>query len=110
MYFDNFDPAKSSNPFSYFTQIIYYAFLRRIEKEKKQSYIRGKLIRDTTIESFETQGHDDGDDFYNGFIGFMQQHGTFDDGFEERQKNKKKKKKVDPDTITLDTFIENPNE
>jgi hypothetical protein len=40
----------------------------------------------------------------------MQQHGTFDDGFEERQKNKKKKKKVDPDTITLDTFIENPNE
>jgi hypothetical protein len=110
MYFDNFDPAKSSNPFSYFTQIIYYAFLRRIEKEKKQSYIRGKLIRDTTIESFETQGHDNGDDFYNGFIGFMQQHGTFDDGFEERQRNKKKKKKVDPDTITLDTFIENPNE
>jgi hypothetical protein len=110
MYFDNFNPEKSSNPFSYFTQIIYYAFLRRIEKEKKQSYIRGKLIRDTTIESFETQGHDDGDDFYNGFIGFMQQHGTFDDGFEERQKNKKKKKKVDLDTITLDTFIENPNE
>lgn len=110
MYFDNFDPAKSSNPFSYFTQIIYYAFLRRIEKEKKQSYIRGKLIRDTTIESFETQGHDDGDDFYNGFIGFMQQHGTFDDKFEERMKAKKKKKKIDPDTITLDTFIENPNE
>jgi len=110
MYFDNFDPEKSSNPFSYFTQIIYYAFLRRIEKEKKQSYIRGKLIRDVTVESFETQGHDDGDDFYNGFIGFMQQHGTVDDGYEERQKNKKKKKKVDPDTITLDTFIENPNE
>jgi hypothetical protein len=110
MYFDNFDPAKSSNPFSYFTQIIYYAFLRRIEKEKKQSYIRGKLIRDTTVESFETQGHDDGDDFYNGFIGFMQQHGTFDDKFEERMKAKKKKKKIDPDTITLDTFIENPNE
>ena len=27
MYFRNFDPAKSSNPFAYFTQIIYYAFL-----------------------------------------------------------------------------------
>ena len=107
MYFDNFNPEKSSNPFSYFTQIIYYAFLRRIEKEKKQSYIRGKLIRDTTIESFETQGHDDGDDFYNGFIGFMQQHGTFDDGFEERQKKKKKKK---TEAVTLDNFIEGMDE
>ena len=35
-YIDNFDPAKSSNPFAYFTQITYYAFLRRIQKEKKQ--------------------------------------------------------------------------
>ena len=40
----------------------------------------------------------------------MQQNGTFDDGYEERQKKKKKKKKIDPDTITLDTFIENPDE
>jgi len=110
MYFDNFNPEKSSNPFSYFTQIIYYAFLRRIEKEKKQSYIRGKLIRDNTVESFQVQDHDNDDDFHNGFIGFMQQHGTFDDKFEERMKNKKKKKKVDPDTITLDTFIEGLDE
>ena len=36
MYAHNFNPEKSKNPFSYFTQIIYYAFLRRIEKEKKQ--------------------------------------------------------------------------
>ena len=35
-YMDNFDPAKSKNPFAYFTQIIYYAFIRRIQKEKKQ--------------------------------------------------------------------------
>ena len=39
----NFNGEKSKNPFSYFTQIIYYAFLRRIEKEKKQSYIKNKL-------------------------------------------------------------------
>ena len=36
MYAHNFDPEKSKNPFSYFTQMIYYAFLRRIQKEKKQ--------------------------------------------------------------------------
>jgi len=106
MYFDNFDPAKSKNPFSYFTQIIYYAFLRRIEKEKKQSYIRGKLIRDTTIESFETQDSDHDEDFQNSYIGFMQQHGTFDDTFEERRKKKKKKKPT-----ALEEFIgENPIE
>ena len=34
-YVNNFDPEKSKNPFSYFTQIIYYAFIRRIQKEKK---------------------------------------------------------------------------
>ena len=33
-YIENFNPEKSSNPFAYFTQIIYYAFLRRIQKEK----------------------------------------------------------------------------
>ena len=42
MYVDNFDPSKSSNPFAYFTQIIYYAFLRRIQKEKKQLYVKYK--------------------------------------------------------------------
>lgn len=44
MYASNFDPSKSSNPFSYFTQIIYYAFLRRIQKEKKQNYIKYKIV------------------------------------------------------------------
>ena len=43
-YIDNFDPEKSKNPFAYFTQIIYYAFLRRIQKEKKQLYIKHKAI------------------------------------------------------------------
>ena len=45
VYAANFDPEKSSNPFSYFTQIIYYAFLRRIEKEKKQSFIKYKCLQ-----------------------------------------------------------------
>jgi len=43
-YIDNFDPEKSSNPFAYFTQIIYYAFLRRIQKEKKQMEIKNKIL------------------------------------------------------------------
>jgi len=43
-YIDNFDPEKSQNPFAYFTQIIYYAFLRRIQKEKKQLEIKNKIL------------------------------------------------------------------
>jgi hypothetical protein len=43
-YVHNFDPEKSDNPFAYFTQIIYYAFLRRIQKEKKQLEIKNRIL------------------------------------------------------------------
>mgnify|MGYP003109513424 CR=1 FL=1 len=49
-YIDNFDPKKSTNPFAYFTQIIYYAFLRRIQKEKKQLYIKHKSLEQAIIQ------------------------------------------------------------
>ena len=57
----NFNPEKSTNPFAYFTQVIYYAFLRRIQKEKKQLEIKTKIIERSgfsevfTIDSL-TQG------------------------------------------------------
>ena len=43
-YIHNFDPEKSQNPFAYFTQIIHYAFLRRIQKEKRQLEIKNKIL------------------------------------------------------------------
>ena len=43
-YIDNFNPEKSRNPFAYFTQIVYYAFLRRIAKEKRQMDIKDKIL------------------------------------------------------------------
>ena len=49
-YVHNFNPDKSNNPFAYFTQIIYYAFLRRIQKEKKQSHVKNKLIENMTVD------------------------------------------------------------
>lgn len=51
MYLDNFDPAKSRNPFAYFTQTIHNAFVRRIKKEKKQQYIKIKNMEKTFIFS-----------------------------------------------------------
>lgn len=43
-YVRNFDPEKSKNPFAYFTQIIHFAFLRKIQKEKKQLEIKNRII------------------------------------------------------------------
>ena len=57
-YIHNFDPAKSKNPFAYFTQIIHYAFLRRIRKEKKQLEIKTKIIEKTGYD--EVMVVDDG--------------------------------------------------
>jgi hypothetical protein len=49
-YIHNFDPEKSKNPFAYFTQIIHYAFLRRIQKEKKQLEIKNRILEKTGYE------------------------------------------------------------
>src|SRR5210317_2028864 len=48
-YIDNFNPKKSSNAFAYITQICYYAFLRRIQKEKKQTKIKQKQIENAGV-------------------------------------------------------------
>ena len=49
-YINNFNPEKSKNPFAYFTQIIYYAFLRRISQEKKQLEIKNKILEKTNFD------------------------------------------------------------
>ena len=58
-YVKNFNPEKSKNPFAYFTQIIYYAFLRRIAKEKKQSHVKNKMLEKAEVVSFTTMEGDD---------------------------------------------------
>ena len=46
------------NAFSYFTQICYFAFIRRIAKEKKQQDIKFKFIEKMGIEDFVQMGMD----------------------------------------------------
>jgi len=53
-YIHNFDPERSQNPFAYFTQIIHYAFIRRINKEKKQLDIKTKIIERTGFDEVMT--------------------------------------------------------
>ena len=65
-YIKNFNPEKSSNPFAYFTQIIYYAFIRRIQKEKKQLYIKYKTMESSPSLSENVElSANDSDKGYN---------------------------------------------
>jgi DNA-directed RNA polymerase specialized sigma subunit len=63
-YIHNFDPEKSQNPFAYFTQIIHYAFLRRIQREKRQLEIKNKILEKTGFdEVFFDDGGIDGSNY-----------------------------------------------
>ena len=63
-YIHNFNPEKSQNPFAYFTQIIHYAFLRRIQREKRQLDIKNKIIeRSGYSEVFDDNNTLDGSNY-----------------------------------------------
>jgi len=105
-YIHNFNPDKSSNPFAYFTQIIYYAFIRRIQKEKKQLYIKYKSMQNYEIspEYVEYMNYDEDfkttTDFKNS--DFRVVVDEFVHNFEEAKKKKAEvKKKVEPTTLEL---------
>ena len=104
-YIDNFNPEKSSNPFAYFTQIIYYAFLRRIQKEKKYLYTKYKATEDANIfgETADRQNHDHGND-YNDSIKYNEwteeYMAEFIENFEETKRRKKKKRVKSEDSIS----------
>jgi len=89
---DNFNPAKSNNPFAYFTQIIYFAFVRRIQKEKKQVTIKQKLIMDNNFDDVALQPGDDSE-FKNQFKEFLQKNMRIEEPTKKDKKPVKKKKK-----------------
>ena len=63
-YIHNFDPEKSKNPFAYFTQIIHYAFLRRIQREKRQLEIKNKILEKSGYnEVFDDNNQIDGSSY-----------------------------------------------
>jgi hypothetical protein len=93
MYFDNFNPDKSKNPFAYFTQIIYYAFLRRIQKEKKQLYVKYKATEQMGIlDEMELMEFDDGStrqfELYDNIAEFIE---NYEDAREKKKEVKKPK-------------------
>ena len=86
-YAKNFNPEKSKNPFAYFTQIIYYAFLRRITKEKKQTSIKQKLIDNDTLKTHDTHEYDD-NVYDNTYIDFLRDNLPKDNVPKKKRKKK----------------------
>ena len=90
-YMRNFNPEKSNNPFAYFTQIIYYAFIRRIQKEKKQQDVKAKLISNTGVELMMDSLVGDDAQYKNQMLEFLQKNVKESIPAEPRQALKKKK-------------------
>ena len=91
-YLDNFNPKTSSNPFAYFTQIIYYAFIRRIQKEKKQTTIKIRMIKEGNYDDMTLQPGEDRD-FKNQFTEFLQKNLPNEEEPKKKPVKKKKSKK-----------------
>lgn len=70
---NKFDPEKSSNPFAYYTQIIYFAFVRRIQKEKKQQDTKYKMMENIDFDKFLSNS-DGNEEYVNYLIDLMQKH------------------------------------
>ena len=107
----NYDIAAATrtgkpNAFAYFTQITWYAFLRRIAKEKKQQDIKMKYLTKSGIENFID--NDLGDDMTNQVVGAfvdnlrdridkVRSHDTEIKEFAKAEKRKKRTQSVDSD-------------
>ena len=102
-YMHNFDPAKTQNPFAYFTQIIWYAFLRRIAKEKKQMYVKFK----SSHEMISSGGTYDGGEDISIHLNVSGEYiNDFIEGYEAKMVSSKSKKKDAMELIVLDDIDE----
>jgi hypothetical protein len=100
------------NAFAYFTQIVWYAFLRRIAKEKKQQDIKLKYLTKSGIENFMVNEH--GDDmttqvagaFIDTLRGRIEKVRNVDAEVKELVVEEKKKRKVTLADSNLSEFLE----
>lgn len=108
-YVKSFNPDKSTNPFSYFTQVSWNAFIGRINKEKKQQYVKYKSMEHMVINNsnFAQQvsdvPHIITPEFHENAQSFI---GSFEENIE---KAKQKKEEKLAEKRALENFIEDDN-
>lgn len=102
-YVDTFDSSRE-NPFAYFTSAISNAFIRRIKREKREGYVKSKLLSNSDVDIFELQEQDDSEDFLNTFKEYMIVYNNYDGSMFEKPK---KEKVITYKGATLEWLIEN---
>lgn len=98
---EKFDPTRSSNPFAYYTQIIYFAFVRRIQKEKKQQATKYKMLENIDIDQIVSQSEDN-EEIVNHLLEMVRKHSDQIDPDRKVIKGKpgrKKKVKETPESL-----------
>lgn len=102
-YFRNFNPEKTKNPFAYFTQILWFCFVRRIQKEKKQQYIKYKAT-----ENFGILDEDELLELGDGQIKQIEVYDnmySFIKDFEDKEFKKVLKIKSDKTPVGIEKFL-----
>jgi hypothetical protein len=95
-YIGNFDPEKSKNPFAYFTQISYFAFVRRIQKEKRVQQTKNRYIKSLDLSDILTQEHDSGE------------HGSALISYLKKQVDQADRELSEPKAVEKDTMKRRP--
>lgn len=99
------------NAFAYFTQIIWYAFLRRIQKEKKQQDIKQKYMSQSGVEAFILVGDNEGSQTVaNNFVDVLRDRiekvKIYDQDVKEYTKKEKARRKSPLADSNLEGFID----
>jgi len=103
MYLNNFNPKRSNNPFAYFTQIIYFAFIRRIQREKKHLYTKYRMIEESFTGDQQSEEVANPTQYGNEYSEQYRQEfvANFERGREEKKLSNKKKKKEKANLETI---------
>jgi hypothetical protein len=108
LYISSFDPRKSKEPFSYFTQVATWAFVRRIEKEKREVYFKLRSLHnmDGLMDSSFQEEHDD---TYDGkimsddwLIHTRNYVNEYESKMEKKRKRQRKKKEEKQQILSLE--------
>lgn len=119
LYIDNFDPSISRNPFAYFTQIIYFAFIQRIQKERKQLYVKYKSTEMLSVlgdyeqyEMTDMDGEGDGRQFelYENISEFIDNYEVKNNIKKTKKKRKEQERKEESSFILDDLFVDEEEE
>ena len=105
---EKFDPEKSKNPFAYYTQIIFWAFLRRIQKEKKQQATKYKFLNNIDIDQLIAHSEND-DEIVNHILEMVRRHADQIDEDRKTIKGKPGRKKKTPSLENENNIFDLPN-